>query len=436
MVLGFLTIGCASELATSARLDGLPTFKRKLEAAQRATPPKLDGEQLREVAQVVASRELVNARGRDAEARVVETAECVAPLEEALSTLAERRDSAGALALQVLIDASRFDGDLDELSRQHATDKQDDWRAVGLRASVAPADVELRGAGFIDPDLRVRRAALRAAKDARVTADLPELFEVARLDPDRVSRRLALEAIGAIGDADSVARLRELWTAGDETERLAIAKVWSSQRGFAAGGERQLGWILSTQSGLPQVSAAATLLHKQTQPLASVAEQVLVTAIESGPVEESRHALQVAPTTPKVTSAIQTAAKDKDEARSVAAATVLSRSKADSVLAVKRLTELRGSSDQDVSTAAWFALAVTGDPEATRWIEGQLAAKDPERRLLAGIAEYADGSDAKAVSRAAALLADPDASVRVRFACWALREERGRFDYFHSQLRP
>jgi HEAT repeat protein len=436
LALGLLTVGCASELATSARTDELPTFKRKLEAAQQLTPPKLDSDQLREVAQVVASRELVTARARDAEARVVEVTECVSPLEDALSTLSERRDSAGALAVQVLIDARRFDGELGELSQQHASDKQDDWRAVGLRASVAPSDGKLRLAGFVDPDLRVRRAALRAAKDARSPSEVTALLEAARLDPDRVSRRFALEAIAAIAERDSLARLRELWPAADEQERLEITKVWASDRGFAAGGEQQLGWVLSTQSGTPQLSAAATLLRKQAQPLEGLAEEVLATAIASGPVEESRHALAVTPATPKVTSAVQAAAKDKDESRAVAAAIVLSRSTPDRTIAVKRLKELRASSDAAIAAAASFALAATGEPDAVKWVDSQLSAKDPERRLQAGVVKYADGNDVTAVSKAAGLLADSDASVRVRFACWALRDERPPLDYLRSQLRP
>lgn len=434
--LGFLTVGCASELATSARVDELSTFKRKLEAAQQAKPPKLDADQLREVAQVVASRELVTARDREAEARVVEVAPCAGPLEDALSTLAERRDSVGALAVQVLIDADRFDGELPELSRSHASDKQDAWRAVGLRASVAATDGKIRLRGFLDPDLRVRRAALRAARDASVASDLPGLFEAARLDPDRVSRRFALDALGAIAEADYLARLREIWVSGDEADRLEIAKIWASEKAFAAGGERQLAWVLSTQSGKPQLSAAAALLRRGASEVAGVAEDVLVTAIESGPVEESRHALDVAPSTPKVIAATQTATKNKDDARAVGAAIALTRSKPDVALATKRLKELRSSSDAEVATAAAFGLVAVSDPAAVQWLDSQLTAKDPERRFAAGVAKLSDGTDVEAVSKAATLLADSDASVRVRFACWALRDERPAFDYFHPPGRP
>lgn len=426
-------MGCASELATSARTDDLATFKRKLDAARQASPPKPDAEQLREVAQVVASRELVTARAAVAEASVVEVATCASPLEGALSRLSERRDPVGALATQVLIDAGHFDGDLDELVELYASHVQDDWRAVGLRAAVARVEDARRIKGFLDPDLRVRRAALRASKDARSPGDLPHLFEAARLDPDRVSRRFALEAIGEFGSGADVSRLRELWTAGDEAERLVLVDVWVRNRAVEA--ERQLTWVLSSQTGLPRLSAAAALLRRQAVEVRQWAEEVLTSAVESGPVEESRHALEVAPRTPKIEAAIRAAAKDKDEGRAIGAAIALSQSKVDAAVAVKRLKELRASPNGEVANAATFALAVAGEPDANKWVDDQLTAKDPERRLAAGFVKLAKGGDGQ-VSKAATLLADPDALVRLRFACWALRDELPKFDYFSARVRP
>lgn len=436
LALGLIAIGCASELVTSARTDQLPTFKQKLEAAQQAKPTKLDAAQVRDVAVAVASRELVTARQPEAEARVVEVADCAEPLSEALGTLSERRDSVGALAIQVLIDARHLDDQLDDLSERYRAAEQDDWRAVGMRASVQPASSSLRVAGFLDPDLRVRRAALRASRDARAVADLPALFEAARLDPDRVSRKFALEALATVVDAAYVARLRELWAAADEEERLEIVNVWASARGFSVGGQQQLAWVLSTDKGKAALAAAAALLEQRAEPVAAWAEETLAAAIGGGPVEESRFALQVAPRRPKVNLAIQKAMLDGDEARAVGAAIVASKSNESAPAAIKRLKELRESANVEVATPASLALAAIGDPKAVAWLDAQLSAKNPESRLAAGVSRFADGTDANAAAKAASLLADSDASVRVRFACWALRDRRPSIDYFHSQLQP
>src|SRR5690606_37672390 len=134
-------------------------------------------------------------------------------------------------------------------------------------------------------------------------------------------------------------------------------------------------------------------------------------------------------------AAIRTAAKNTDEARAVGAAIALTKSKSDASAAVKRLKELRGSPNVEVANAATFALAVVGEREANKWVDDQLTAKDPERRLAAGFVKLAKGGDDQ-VSRAATLLADSDASVRPRFACWALREELPEFDYFRGRARP
>src|SRR5690606_35436105 len=216
----------------------------------------------------------------------------------------------------------------------YAADAQDDWRAVGLRAAVSPADDSRRIAGFLDPDLRVRRAALRASKDAKSPGDLPHLFEAARLDPDRVSRRFASEAIGEFGSGADVARLRELWSSGDEAERLVLVDVWARTKAVEA--ERQLTWVLSSQTGLRRLSAAAALLRRHAGEVRQWAEEVLSSAIESGPVEESRHAIEVAPSNRKLEAAIRTAAKNTDEARAVGAAIALTKSKSDASAAVKR----------------------------------------------------------------------------------------------------
>lgn len=432
--LGLMLVGCASELASSARLDDLGTFKRKLETAARsAEPEELDLATLREVAQSVASRELVTSRGSTAVSRVLEVSTCTPSLEDALASVAESHGEAGALAHQLLIDAGHRDDELERLCDQFASDERPAWRAVGLRAAVASGQVQLRAKGILDPDLRVRRAALRAALDARSAADLPALTEAARLDPDRVCRGFALEAIGQIGDELAIARLRELWAQADERERMDIVRIWA--RAYAQGGHQQLGWVLSTQTGLARLAAASAVADKAV-PEGAWGDDLLVAAIVSGPREEMRYVAEHAPKTARVKAALEEALQAKDESKAGWAAVALLRSNPKHERALVRLRALKLSAEQTIADMARFNLAALGEPDALSWVLAQAKAKEGERRLMAGLVIWADGSRTMAPALVAPLLADSDASVRTRFACRVLGGNAPEVDYFQSQVRP
>ncbi len=428
-------VGCASELANSARVDELGTFRRKLESSAKQGEPKpLDTDLLLEVAKVVASRELVTSPLRDAERRVVEVADCASQLQAPLEVLAERGGAPGAIAVQVLIDADAWDGDLNDLVGRYSSDKRDEWRAVGLRSANQPGHAALRARGFLDADLRVRRAALRASRDAHEKADLSELLEVARLDPDRTSRRLALEAIGATADAEAVRRLRELWPQRDEEERLEITRVWSQEAVYAVGGEEQLAWAVSTQAGLPQLKAAVVLLGNGSAAMSTWAEGVLVEALESGTTEETRYAAEYAPRTKRVNTALSKLAASGDETRALWGAIALVR--AGNENGVTRLRRHVDSTIPEVSDAAGYTLGRHGDAKTVEWLDAQIANPKAERRFTAAVVRFGDGATQAGLDRSALMLADTDASVRTRFACWLLSNPRPAFDYFHSQLRP
>jgi hypothetical protein len=73
-----------------------------------------------------------------------------------------------------------------------------------------------------------------------------------------------------------------------------------------------------------------------------------------------------------------------------------------------------------VADRARFALAAAGDRRVQAWVEGDLAAGRPEQRLAAATELAAMGVSA----RGAPLLADVDASVRMRAACALMMAER------------
>lgn len=433
--MGILLAGCASELATSARIDDLDVFRRKLQsAAKHGEPEVIDEAALRDVAEVVAARELVNAKGRDAEARVVDVAPCAPSLEAALESVSERGGAAGALAVQVLFDSGAWDGDPEDLVQRYSSDSRDDWRAVGLRAAVSPAQSAFRAQGFLDADLRVRRAALRAAHEAKAIEDLPGLLEAARLDPDRTCRTLAIGAIGAIGNGESIRRLRELWPTQDERDRRELASVWSGAVAFGAGGEQELEWVLASQQGIPQLVAAIELMLRGPERVRDWASHTLLKAIESGTDEETRYAAAHAPRTKQVNEALSRLAESKDETRAVWG-TIASLRPGDAQ-ALARLRQYAKSKVDAVSKAARYALAAAGDAQARSQLRAQLGHEDPEKRFEAAVVLFGDGSDVVSARQVARVLADNAASVRTRFACWILREERPGFDHFHSHVRP
>ncbi len=91
---------------------------------------------------------------------------------------------------------------------------------------------------------------------------------------------------------------------------------------------------------------------------------------------------------------------------------------ASAVLALEGLAQ-PGST---VAQRARFALANAGDRRVQAWIEGDLNAPAPEDRLGAATALATLGVPA----RAAPLLADGEAEVRMRRACTIFRAGRGR----------
>ena len=74
----------------------------------------------------------------------------------------------------------------------------------------------------------------------------------------------------------------------------------------------------------------------------------------------------------------------------------------------------------EAAARARLALAQAGDLRIQAWIEQDLVAADPQRRLGAASALAALGRPARAVM----LLADPDVSVRTRAACTMLVASR------------
>jgi hypothetical protein len=145
------------------------------------------------------------------------------------------------------------------------------------------------------------------------------------------------------------------------------------------------------------------------------------------------HALAVARTSGLELEAIKKAAKEEDLDVRVPALARLLDSKPDHDAALKELETIAGqgvttkngppSDDarvREAASRARLALAYAGDLRIQAWIEQDLVASEPNRRLGAASALAALGRPARAVM----LLTDPDASVRTRAACTMLVASR------------
>ena len=409
MRLGWLLVvllvpACASRGAVRAALHAdLPTLKRSI--ADEASAGRLDRERVVDIAEAVASREVYSERGGQAARRIRLLRGCSEPLLPALEARAERQDEGGAEAALLLLAtgarrperyAERYDGA-----------DSGAWRAVSARASTMPQRFTQRRRYFSDPDQRVRRAALEAALEAPGTLDLEALVDAARLDPDPLARSLAVRGIGAVGGQRATHALYDLWERADEDERLTILEGWRKARTYRAGGREAL---------LKAAEAGALLADPS---LAATATTLLSRAITDGASDEQVLALAMIPHEARVVPLFVKATRDADPTVRVAAFERLLAVKEERTRSIEALrTEAKGSGPAAEDARA--ALAFAGDTVVEPLLVKALASVDPSRRRSAGLGLLALGR----YGRAAVLLGDENADVRVATACSILATER------------
>ena len=333
-----------------------------------------------------------------------------------------------------LEDGKLSDGD----ARDYVADADDRWRAVGTRTLHRDEDRKRRQAAVLDPSPRVRRSAIRAAGQAKDLNDLELLFETARVDPEPLLRNEAIRAMSQIlrGDetrsraASFATRLRDLWTSGDDAIREDIAVAWALDPVFENGGREALRVEIAAGKGPGAIAAAGVVLRTASKDpeLASSATALLTRTIAEGSRRDRLHAIASARTAGGTElEALRKAAKEEDREIRVPALARLLESKPDHDAAARELEAIAGQGVKagpasedgkalEAASRARLALAYAGDLRIQAWIELDLVATDPHRRLGAASALAALGRPARAVM----LLADPDVSVRTRAACTML----------------
>jgi hypothetical protein len=367
-----------------------------------------------DLARVVASRDVRRSNGADAVARVGSVGSCALKLDDALAARMAIHDAAGALAAVMRVDQGTLSP---ERVRSYGADPMGDWRAVGARGLVRSEDDRAREHAFQDRDPTVRRQAIRASRDARARSDMPYLVHAARTDPDPTIQTEAVRALGALPspppDRTLVDELRDIWASSSEDLRGEVAWAWSRSDLWNAGGREALRFVIETGHGSAVGEAAAAVLRRSDADKALVSDAVvrLTEVIANAPTGSRLHAIAEAPSDhATVMDAISAAARDGDPAVRVAALGRLAQAGRRSAT-----TELEALAQPGESTSrqARMALAIAGDRRVQGWLEQSLEAADARERLEAAVGLVRLGLAA----RAAPLLADSDADVRMRAAC-------------------
>lgn len=410
LVLGSVLVACGTSGLVQTALHGdLATLKREIAAEQRRG--ELDREQAHELARAVAGREIRAATGEEAAARIRAASACASDLLPELRDRAERKDDAAAEAWLVLIDGKQADR---RSARAHGEAASGAFRAVAARAAATIELGHVRRKFLLDPDERVRRAALRAAMEAQDPADEAVLLEAARLDPDPLARSMALRAAGAIGTPHVVTSLMDLWARADALERLSIVDGWAMPRAFAAGGRERLIGVVETSTGLPALAAADALLRRGGAG-ADLGRATLARAATEGTTAERVFALGRLPADVPL---LHRVASTDDLAVRVVALERLASVQGERAAALKALRAI-ASSNAPMAFEARVALARAGDDSVVPALARSLSSRSARERRAAALALVELGD----YSRAAPALADDDPDLRLQVACSILAQE-------------
>jgi hypothetical protein len=265
-----------------------------------------------------------------------------------------------------------------------------------------------------DADSDVRRAALIAVREAATRGNSPvpveELLQIARHDPQAINRSLAARAATSQGNERAILYLRDYWGEVPLEERVTYVEAWAQSGALAAGGERELEWVMGTDSSMPGVVAALALQHHSEG-----ARAVLVRTLHGGAPREQSFAarmvaLQFAELLAAVKKLLQKPGLEDDlKVDILARLATLPRESRSAVVELKKLASGVGHA----APAARHALAELGDASVEAGLLGELGFGNAAARLEAASALLALGRD----SKVAVLLGDRQLDTRVRAAC-------------------
>lgn len=438
-----LSVSCGGAADRAARAGDLPTLRAAI--ATRHAEGSISNHDAREIGTLLLQHDLEAAHPVDARALLGDAAACAVDIDDALAVRARKNDELAPVAAMMRIESGKLD-----LSTAHRFKddylKSDDerWRALGARTLVDASDAEARRHAMVDVSPFVRRAAFRASREAHDTGDEAVLLESARLDPEPMARTEALRALVELGvrpqDATrptslvkSVSKLLgDLYISGDDGIREDVASAWARTPFYEHGGRAALRTMFATNHGPGVIAGAGALLRHHAseddedsdsrdaleEKLARTeAENVLLKTLEVGSERDKLHALATAPGD----VGARLAKKAESDTSFMVRVAAFSRGMTDGTRTKEveaRLIEIARDPDRPVvADRAKLALAQAKVISIQSWLEADLAAPSPERRISAAQSLAVLGRAA----RAAPLFTDADAHVRHRVACIVVR---------------
>jgi hypothetical protein len=415
----FMLTSCGASLAVRAAQSGNQASLRSAIAQERSTG-KLDRGRVLDIAREVARREIRGSSPPEAIAQIEEARGCARPLDDALESRARQTDDVGATAKLTLLDSisSGSERQGEDLQRRYGGSPNPLWRAVAARAATGGELAAPRRRFDVDPDERVRLAALRAGLERAERTDAPILLDVARRDPNPLAQSLAVRALGPVADSGTVLALRDLFATADEGLRQSIVDAWGHREAASAGGLREIIRVAEGDRGAPAIEAGSVLQRFKTeQDAAAIGTRALVRGIGTGIARDRVLAIMDAPLAdPAVGDALRKSARSEEPAVKAASLVRLSEDPATRSQALLELWAMQKAGLR----IGLLALARARVPEAGHLLEQDLSSKDAATRLSAMRALVGLGQ----VTGAADLLADDDARVRMATACTMLAAPR------------
>jgi hypothetical protein len=266
---------------TEARTGSLANLKRYTEVA--SARHQFDEKAIERLAAAVAEREIATADDQDAYQRVLGLRPCVSELYSSLRRQSRKRNDTAAAANLLLLDAGWMDSD--QRLRSFGDDTDGAWRAVTVRASQGQSMRPRVHRALLDPDSRVRHAAIMAIRANPMTGDGGALFEVVRLDPDDSLRTFAMATLGETGDQQSMLLARDLWDAMDESLRLAFLQALALPEMSKPLGFEVLSRVMQLDDAMTGL-VAASLLYRSESRFSRSALGRLVHSLHSGTSSE------------------------------------------------------------------------------------------------------------------------------------------------------
>lgn len=396
-------VGCRASPALRHAKDRNLSALRKDLASHPPTP-----NQARQVAQEVLKYEIENAADPKDRGFLKTIVGCSLGMTESLRRRAKLRDGAGAEAAMVLVELGKW-GNVSAFE----TDDDGAWRALAARGT--GTDPVLRRDYYVDPDERVRQAALRAALLEPSQEDVSSLLEVARLDPDPVTRSRAILALGHIEDERISRALFDLYPRLDESLRLTVVDACGTQPLYQHGGQGKLERLISHDNGLPVVAAASRLARDSDEAVSNPAIARLLRFLTEGTTDEQRLTLTTMPVTHlETTKALLGKTGSSDPSIAVIAWSRLLAHEDHRAKAERELATLsKVQEDPSLALQAQAALAAGGSARVIAQLTEQLRDGNPTVRKLSALGLIRLGQ----LALASRLVADEDESVRRAIAC-------------------